>query len=55
MVLSCFLSLIYRLAINAWALERVTQEAMEAEQFRVFSQVVTQVWQAIDRQRARRR
>src|SRR5436309_14999598 len=30
-------------AINAWALERVTQEAMEAEQFRVFSQVVTQV------------
>src|SRR5215510_1412171 len=42
-------------AINTWALERVTQEAMEAEQFLVFSQVVTQVWQAIDRQRARRR
>src|SRR5215831_5119929 len=41
-------------AINTWALERVTQEAMEAEQFLVFSQVVTQVWQAIDRQRARR-
>jgi hypothetical protein len=42
-------------AMNTWALERVAQEAMEAEQFRVFSQVVIQVWQAIDRQRARRR
>jgi len=42
-------------AINTWALERVTQGAMEAEQFQIFSQVVTQVWQAIDRQRARQR
>ena len=42
-------------AINTRALEHVTQEAIEAEQFRLFSQVVTQVWQAIDRQRARRR
>jgi hypothetical protein len=42
-------------AINIWALERVAQEAMEAEQFWVFSQVVTQVWQAIARRRARRR
>jgi TRAP transporter TAXI family solute receptor len=41
-------------AINTWALERVTQKVMEAEQFQVFSQVVTQVWQAIDRRRARR-
>ena len=42
-------------ALNTWALERVAQEAMEAEQFWVFSQVVTQVWQAIARRRARRR
>jgi TRAP transporter TAXI family solute receptor len=41
-------------AMNTWALERVAQEAMEGEQFRLFSQVVTQVWQAIDRRRARR-
>ena len=38
-------------AINIWALGRVRQEAMEVEQFRIFSQVVTQVWQAIDRRR----
>ena len=42
-------------AIYAWALERVAHEAMEAEQFQVFSQVVAQVRQAIDKQRARRR
>jgi TRAP transporter TAXI family solute receptor len=40
-------------AINTWALERVTQGAMEAEQFQVFSQVVTQVLQAIGRRHAR--
>jgi TRAP transporter TAXI family solute receptor len=41
--------------INAWALERVTQKEMEAEQFQLFSQVVTQVWQAMDRRHARQR
>ncbi len=39
-------------AIHAWALERVAHEAMEAEQFQVFSQVVTQVRQVIDKRRA---
>ena len=41
--------------MNAWALERAAQKAMKAEQFQLFSQVVTQVWHAIDRQRAMRR
>ena len=41
-------------AINTWALECVAQETMEAEQFQVFSQVVTQVGQAIDKHRTRR-
>ena len=42
-------------AINTWAVERFTQEAMSAEQFQVFSQVVTQVWQAINRRHDRGR
>jgi hypothetical protein len=40
-------------AIHAWAVERVAHEAMEAEQFQVFSQVVAEVRQVIDKQRAR--
>jgi len=42
-------------SINTWALERVAQETMQVEQFQVFSQVVTQVWQAIDRRHPRLR
>ena len=42
-------------AIHAWAVERVAHEAMEAEQFQVFSQVVAEVRQVIDKQRARLR
>jgi TRAP transporter TAXI family solute receptor len=38
--------------ICALALEHVTHETMEAEQFQVFSGVVTQVRQAIDKRRA---
>jgi hypothetical protein len=40
-------------AIHAWTVERVAHEAMEAEQFQVFAQVVAQVRQVIDKQRAR--
>jgi len=40
--------------IVAWALERTADEAMEAEQFQVFSLVVTQVRQIIERRRERR-
>ena len=39
-------------AIHARAVERVAHEAIEPEQFQVFSQVVTQVRQVIDKQRA---
>ena len=39
-------------AIHAWVLERVANEAMKAEQFQVFSQVVTQVWQVIGKRYA---
>jgi hypothetical protein len=42
-------------AMHAWALERVAHEAMEPEQFQVVSQVVAQVWQVTDKQRARLR
>jgi hypothetical protein len=42
-------------AMHAWALERVAHEAMEPEQFQVFSQVVAQVRQVTDKQRARPR
>src|SRR5262249_20942674 len=40
-------------AMDTWALERVAQEAMPAEQFQIFSVAMTQVWQAIDKQRKR--
>jgi len=40
--------------IVAWALERTADEVMEAEQFQVFSLVVTQVRQIIERRRERR-
>jgi TRAP transporter TAXI family solute receptor len=40
-------------AIHAWALQRVAQEAMETEEFQVFSLIVTQVQQAISQRRAR--
>jgi hypothetical protein len=42
-------------AMHAWAVERVAHEAMEAEQFQVVSQVVAEVRQVIDKQRATRR
>jgi TRAP transporter TAXI family solute receptor len=42
-------------AIHAWAVERVAHEAMETEQFQVFSQVVTPLRQVIDKQRTTRR
>jgi hypothetical protein len=42
-------------AIHAWAVERVAHGAMGAEQFQVFAQVVAQVRQVIDKQRARLR
>jgi TRAP-type uncharacterized transport system substrate-binding protein len=38
----------------AWALERTADGAMQAEQFQVFSLVVTQVRQSIERRRERR-
>jgi hypothetical protein len=41
-------------AIHARAVERVAHEAIEPEQFQVVSQVVTQVRQIIDKQRATR-
>jgi TRAP-type uncharacterized transport system substrate-binding protein len=40
-------------AMGAWGLERAVQEAMPAEQFQVFSLVVMQVRQCIERHRAR--
>jgi hypothetical protein len=42
-------------AIHAWAVERVAHEAIEPEQFQVFSQVVAEVRQVIDKQRTTRR
>jgi TRAP transporter TAXI family solute receptor len=42
-------------AIHAWAVERVAHEAMETEQFQVFSQVVIALRQVIDKQRVTRR
>ena len=42
-------------AIHAWAVERAAHEAIEAEQFQVFSQVVTEVRQVIDKHRTTRR
>jgi TRAP transporter TAXI family solute receptor len=40
-------------AIHAWAVERVAHEAIEPEQFQVFSQVTAEVRQVIDRRHAR--
>jgi TRAP transporter TAXI family solute receptor len=40
-------------AIHAWAVERVAHEAIEPEQFQVFSQVAAEVRQAIDKRYAR--
>jgi hypothetical protein len=42
-------------AIHARAMERVAHEAIEPEQFQVFSQVVAEVRQVIDKHRATRR
>jgi TRAP-type uncharacterized transport system substrate-binding protein len=42
-------------AMHAWAVERVVHGAMEAEQFQVFAQVVTEVRQVIDKHRTARR
>jgi TRAP transporter TAXI family solute receptor len=41
--------------IHAWAVERVAHEAIEPEQFQVFSQVVAEVRQVIDKHRTARR
>ena len=40
--------------IGAWAVERAADKAMAAEQFQVFSLVVIQVRQIIERRRERR-
>src|SRR5262249_25243704 len=40
-------------AMHAWAVERVAHEAIEPEQFQVFSQIVAEVRQVIDKRRAR--
>jgi TRAP transporter TAXI family solute receptor len=40
--------------IHAWVVERVAREALEPEQFQVFSQVVTAVRQVIDKHRTAR-
>jgi hypothetical protein len=42
-------------AMHAWAVERVAHEAIEPEQFQVFSQVVAEVRQVIDKHRTAQR
>jgi hypothetical protein len=41
--------------LHAWAVERVAQEVMEADQFQVFSLIMTQGRHEIDQRRARQR
>jgi hypothetical protein len=40
--------------MHAWVVERIAREAIEPEQFQVFSQVVTAVRQVIDKHRTAR-